>query len=80
MNKQTETIQRSVTGERTITNQISYYIIHSNPLLETKEEPQKTAQKIKFFIKDFYSFFRICSHLLKKSFKENFIFYAVEYS
>ena len=53
MNKQTETIQRSVTGERTITNQISYYIIHSNPLLETKEEPQKTAQKIKFFIKDF---------------------------
>ena len=35
-----------------------------------------TAQKMKFSIKDF-SFLRIWSHLLKKSFIENFIFYAV---
>ena len=38
-----------------------------------------TAQKMKFFIKDFFSldFFRIWSHLLKKSIMENFIFCAV---
>ena len=43
-----------------------------------------TAQKMKFFIKDFLSkcdqirsFFRIRSHLLKKSLMESFIFYAV---
>ena len=42
-----------------------------------------TAQ-MKFFIKDFFSkydeirsFLRICSHLLKKSLMENFIFCAV---
>ena len=33
------------------------------------------AQKMKFFIKDF---FRKCAHLLKKSLMENFIFCAVE--
>ena len=40
-----------------------------------------TAQKMKFFIKDFFSkceqirsLLRICSHLLKKSLMENFIF------
>ena len=35
-----------------------------------------TAQKMKFFIKDFLgkSFLRIWSHLLKKSLTENFIF------
>ena len=43
-----------------------------------------TAQKIKFSIKDFFSKcdqirrkLRICSHLLKKSLMENFIFRAV---
>ena len=43
-----------------------------------------TAQKIKFFINDFFSkcdqirsFLRIWSHLLKKSLMENFIFCAV---
>ena len=43
-----------------------------------------TAQKMKFSIMDFFikcdeirSFLRIWSHLLKKSFMENFIFYAV---
>ena len=43
-----------------------------------------TAQKIKFFLKDFFSkydqirsFLRIWSHLLKKSLMENFIFCAV---
>ena len=45
-----------------------------------------TAQKMKFSIKDFFSKcdqirskLRICSHLLKKSVIENFIFCAVEY-
>ena len=45
-----------------------------------------TAQKMKFFIKDFYSkcdqnrsFLRIWSHLLKKSLMENFIFCAVKH-
>ena len=44
----------------------------------------RTAQKMKFSIKDFFSkcdqirsFLRIWSHLLKKSFMENFIFCAV---
>ena len=43
-----------------------------------------TAQKIKFFIKDFFSkcdqirsFLQIWTHLLKKSLMENFSFYAV---
>ena len=36
-----------------------------------------TVQKIKFSIKAFLSFLRIWSHLLKKSFMENFIFCAV---
>ena len=43
-----------------------------------------TAQKMKFFIKDFlskcdqiWSFLRIWSHLLKKSLMENFVFCAV---
>ena len=43
-----------------------------------------TAQKMKFSNKDFFSkceqirsFLRICSHLLKKSLMENFIFCAV---
>ena len=35
------------------------------------------AQKLKFPIKDFFSFLRIWSHLLKKSLMENFIFCAV---
>ena len=45
-----------------------------------------TGQKIKFFIKDFFSkcdqlrsFLRIWSHLLKKSLMENFIFCAVHH-
>ena len=44
----------------------------------------RTAQKMKFSIKDFFSkcdqicsFLRIWSHLLKKSLMENFIFCAV---
>ena len=36
-----------------------------------------TAQKMKFPIKDFFSFLRIWSHLLKKSLTENFIFCTV---
>ena len=43
-----------------------------------------TAQKMKFYIKDFFSkcdqirsFLRICSHLLKKSLTESFILCAV---
>ena len=42
-----------------------------------------TAQKMKFSIKKFFSKcnqirkMQICSHLLKKSLMENFIFYAV---
>ena len=43
--------------------------------------PYKTAQRVKFSIKDFFSkcdqirsFLRIWSHLLKKSLMENFIF------
>ena len=45
---------------------------------------KRTAQKMKFFIMDFFSkceqirnFLRICSHLLKKPLMENFIFCAV---
>ena len=45
-----------------------------------------TAQKMKFSIKDFFSkcdkirrFLRIWSHLLKKSFMENFIFLCSEF-
>ena len=45
-----------------------------------------TAQKMKFSIKDFFSKceqirrkLRICSHLLKKSLMENFIFCAVRF-
>ena len=45
-----------------------------------------TAQKMKFFIKDFlskcdqiWSFLRIWSHLLKKSLMENFVFCAVNF-
>ena len=44
----------------------------------------KTAQKMKFSIKDFFSkcyqirsFRRVWSHLLEKSLMENFIFFAV---
>ena len=44
-----------------------------------------TAQKMKFYIKDFFSkcdqirsFLQIWSHLLKKSLIENFIFCALE--
>ena len=43
-----------------------------------------TAQKTKFSVNDFFgkcyqihTFFQICSHLLKKSLTENFIFYRV---
>ena len=46
--------------------------------------PDTTAQKMKFFIKDFFSkcdqirrFLWIWSHLLKRSLMENFIFCAV---
>ena len=52
--------------------------------LDIKLSWSDTAQKIKFFIKDFFSecdqirsFLRILSHLLKKSLMENFIFCAV---
>ena len=54
------------------------YRKHGNSFLNT-------AQKMKFYIKDFFSkcdqirsFLRICSHLLKKSLMENFIFCAVK--
>ena len=46
-----------------------------------------TAQKMKFFFKDFFSkydqirsFLRVSSHLLKKSLMENLIFRAAEFS
>ena len=51
---------------------------------ETKNLEWHTAQKLKFSIKDFFSKcdqirnkLRICSHLLKKSLMESFIFCAV---
>ena len=37
-----------------------------------------SAQKMKFFIKNFFSFLGIWSRLLKKSFMENFIFCAAQ--
>ena len=50
----------------------------------TSNENTDTAQKMKFYIKDFFrkcdqirNFLRIWSHLLKKSLMENFIFCAV---
>ena len=50
----------------------------------SRTDTKHTAQKMKFSIKDFFSkceqirsFLRICSHLLKKSLMENFIFCAV---
>ena len=53
-----------------------------NPL---SANPTNTAQKMKFFIKDFFSKcdqirrkLRIWSHLLKKSLMENFSFCAVK--
>ena len=50
-------------------------------LTNVRIQVHNTAQKMKFSIKDFFSkcdqirsFLRICSHLLKKSLMENFIF------
>ena len=56
-----------------------------NPLMpDSKKDHTHTAQKMKFFIKGFFSKcdqirrkLRIWSHLLKKSLMENFIFFAV---
>ena len=55
-----------------------------NMMPDTSTITRYTAQKIKFSIKDFFSkcdqirsFLRIWSHLLKKSFTENFISCAV---
>ena len=64
-----------------------------SPLLKKKKKEdrifglvaeKRTAQKMKFSIKDFFrkcdqihSFLRIWLHLLKKSLMKNFIFYAV---
>ena len=55
-----------------------------NLFQSTKTKAFNTAQKIKFFIKDFFSkcdqirsFLRIWSHLLKKSLIENFLFCAM---
>ena len=57
---------------------------HENVLCYIKNLRSNTAQKMKFSIKDFFSkcdqirsLLRIWSHLLKKSFVENFIFCAV---
>ena len=54
------------------------------PIFDEGELTNDTAQKIKFFIKDFFSkcdqirsFLRIWSHFPKKSLVENFIFCAV---
>ena len=47
------------------------------PYLTLREICQNTAQKMKFFIKDFQTL-QIWSHLLKKYLMENFIFCAVE--
>ena len=56
-------------------------------LLTVRLSLTHTAQKIKFFIKDFFSKceqirrnFRICAHLLKKSLTENSIFCAMAVS
>ena len=53
-------------------------------VLEKKMTKYNTAQKMKFFIKDFFSkcdqirsFMRIWSNLLKKSFMKNLIFCSV---
>ena len=61
----------------------SFKIIQN--LVVTTFHATGTAQKIKFSIKDFFSkcdrirsFLRIWSHLMKKSFMENFIFYAIQ--
>ena len=49
------------------------------------KQAKSTAEKMKFFIKDFFSkcgqrssFVRIWSHILKKSLMESFIFFAVK--
>ena len=47
-------------------------------LLNQKTRKTTLYKKMKFFIKDFFSFLRIWSHLLKKSLMENFIFCAVK--
>ena len=59
-------------------------IYHKRCWFIRKLHSSGTEQKIKFFIKDFFSKFdqirmklRIWSHLLKKSFIKNFIFCAV---
>ena len=59
-------------------------IYHKRCWFIRKLHTSGTEQKIKFFIKDFFSKFdqirmklRIWSHLLKKSFMKNFIFCAV---
>ena len=60
--------------------------IHSAMNMWNVNAELPTTQKMKFSIKDFFSkcelilsFLRIWSHLLKKSLKENFIFYAVRF-
>ena len=62
-------------------------IYHKRCWFIRKLHTSGTEQKIKFFIKDFFSKFdqirmklRIWSHLLKKSFRENFIFCAVKWT
>ena len=62
-------------------SQMLFWTIHQKQL---KNVASHTAQKMKFSIKDFFSkcnqirsFLRIWSHLLKKSFMENFVFRAV---
>ena len=59
-------------------------ISHNLALPKKKKVVRATAQKMNFCIKDFFikcdhigSFLWICSHFLKKSLIENFIFCAV---
>ena len=74
------------TWKQTITIKFSpvYFGIRHSRYLWTFCQELSLHKKMKFYIKDFFSkcdqirrFPRICSHLLKKFFMENFIFCAV---
>ena len=63
--------------------QVEFYKAKSGSHLKNIHRSHKTAQKVKFFIKNFFSKcdqirrkLRILSHLLKKFLMENFVFCA----
>ena len=66
-------------------NHLRLYNYWDLPMSEMQSQAGKTAQKMRFLIKDFLSkcdqirnFLQIWSHLLRKSLMENFIFCAVQ--